>query len=250
MSNTPAKMPIVAIPCNVIEYQRTSVHMVKHQYVRPFVELINCVPLLIPAIGAAFDLRSIADKIDGLLLTGATSNVSPDNYGAAREFEEKDLDLNRDATTLPLIRRAIELDIPTLAICRGLQEMNVACGGSLHQYVHKLPGKLDHRGDYSLPVKEQYEVQRHTIRTQKGGIFERLGLPAEFTTNSLHNQGIDKLAPGLFVEGICEDGLIEAISVPGKRFFLGTQWHPEGEYWLNPASLALIQGFGRVLRKE
>ncbi len=243
-----SSLPIIGIPCNRLEFKGAPIHAVKQQYIKALVEVTKCLPLLIPAIGQNFDLRSIAGRIDGLLLTGATSNVCPSNYGAAREFEEHDLDIDRDATTLPLIRAAIEMDMPVFAICRGFQEINVACGGTLHQHVHKQPGKLDHRGDYSLPVREQYEVQRHKVLTQKGGLFERLGLPAEFTANSLHQQGIDKLGSGLFVEGLAEDGLIEAISVPNKRFILGTQWHPEGDFWMNPTSVSLFEGFGRAVR--
>lgn len=243
-------LPIVGIPCNRFEVQGVSAHIVKQQYIKALLEVTKCLPLLIPAIGKAFNLKDVAGKIDGLLLTGASSNVCPSNYGAEREFEEHDLDIDRDQTNLPLIRAAIEMDIPMFAICRGFQEMNVACGGTLHQYVHKQPDKLDHRSNHTLPVKQQYEAQRHKIRSQKGGMFERLGLPAEFTTNSLHQQGIDRLGNGLFAEGVAEDGLIEAISVPNKRFSLGTQWHPEGDFWLNPSSVMLFEEFGRVLRKK
>ncbi len=242
--------PLICIPCNSIEFQQVPAHAVKHSYVQPILEIVGGVPLLIPAIGNDFDLKSIAHRIDGLLLTGASSNVCPTHYGATRAFEEHDLDKGRDATSLPLIRAAIELDIPLFAICRGFQEMNVACGGTLHQFVQKLPGKLDHRADDALEEKESYKLQRHKIRTQKGGLFERIGLPQEFTSNSLHQQGIDKLAPGLFVEGVCEDGLIEAVSVPGKRFILGTQFHPEGDFRLNPTSLKLFEGFAEALRHQ
>ncbi|MBI3441645.1 MAG: gamma-glutamyl-gamma-aminobutyrate hydrolase family protein [Proteobacteria bacterium] len=241
-------LPIVCIPCNRVEYQKASSHLVKHQYVRPLLEIVKCIPLLIPAIGKDFDLKSIAGKIDGLLLTGSSSHVCPSNYNTERTFDEHELDIDRDETTLPLIRTAIEIDMPLFAICRGFQEMNVACGGTLHQHIHNLPGKLDHRGDYSLPVKEQYEVQKHKICTQKGGLFERLGLPAEFTANSLHQQGVNKLAPSLFAEGISEDGLAEAVSMPKKRFVLGTQWHPEGDFWLNPSSVKIFEGFAKALR--
>jgi putative glutamine amidotransferase len=245
-----SSLPVIGIPANRFEFQGASAHIVKQQYIKALLEITRCIPLIIPAIGKDFDLRSIAGKVDGLLLTGASSNVCPTNYGAEREFEERDLDKDRDATNLPLIKTAIEIDMPMFAICRGFQEMNVACGGTLHQFVHRQPGKLDHRGDNSLPIKQQYEVQRHNIRTQKGGWFERLGLPAEFKTNSLHQQGVDKLGTGLFVEGISEDGLIEAFSVPKKRFILGTQWHPESDFWLNPTSVTLFEGFGRALRRK
>ena len=116
-----SKLPIVCIPCNRIEFQKASAHLVKHQYVNALLEVVKCVPLLIPAIGDKFDLKSIAGKIDGILLTGASSNVCPTNYGAERVFDEHDLDKDRDETSLPLIRAAIKMDIPLFAICRGFQ---------------------------------------------------------------------------------------------------------------------------------
>jgi putative glutamine amidotransferase len=243
-----SSLPIVCIPCNRAEFEGAPTHFVKHSYVKALLEIAKCTPLLIPAIGKDFDLKSLAGKIDGILLTGAASNVCPAYYGAARAFEERYLDTDRDETTLPLIHDVVKMDMPMFAICRGFQEMNVAFGGTLHQFVQKQPGKMDHRADHNLPVKERYEFQRHKIRAQKGGMFERFGLPQEFTANSVHQQGVDKLGPGLFVEGIAEDGLIEAFSVPKKRFILGTQWHPEGDFWLNPTSLKLFEEFGRVLR--
>ena len=243
-------LPVVCIPANRIDYQDASVHAVKHQYVRPLVEIVNCIPLIIPAIGKDFDLRSIAHKIDGILLTGAPSHVCPTHYGATRDFEESFLDVDRDETDLPLIRTAIEMDIPLFAICRGFQELNVVCGGTLHQYVHKQPGKLDHRAPKDMPPAQQYEALQHNVRTQAGGLFERLGLPQKFQTNSLHQQGIDKLGAGLFVEGVSEDGLVEAVSMPNKRFIFGTQWHPEGDFWLNPVSVSLFEEFARVLGQK
>ena len=242
-----SNLPIVAIPCNRAELQGAPTHFVRHSYVKALLEITKCVPLLIPAIGKDFDLQSIAGRIDGILLTGSSSHVCPAYYGAEREFEEHDMDQDRDETTLPLIRAAVKMDMPLFAICRGFQEMNVAFGGTLHQFVQKQPGKLDHRASYDT-VKERYEFQRHKIRAQKGGMFERLELPQEFTTNSVHQQGVDKLGAGLFVEGFAEDGLIEAVSVPQKRFILGTQWHPEGDFWLNPVSAALFEAFGQALR--
>ena len=242
--------PVVCIPCNRIEFQKAPTHAVKNQYVRPLLEIVDCIPVLIPAIGENFDLKSIAHWIDGILLTGSTSNVCPTRYGAKREFEEHDLDISRDETTLPLIQSAIEMDIPLFAICRGFQEMNVALGGTLHQFVQKIPGKKDHRADYTLPMDEWYLPDKHKIHSQKGGVFERLGLPTEFFVNSIHQQGIDRLGTGLFVEGIAEDGIIEAISVPGKRFIFGAQWHPEGDFWVNPPDKILFEEFGRALRKN
>ncbi len=240
------QLPIVAVPCNMMEYQGSRVHFVRQTYVRALVKVVKCVPLLIPATGDGFRLDSLAGRIDGVLLTGAASNVCPDHYSGTREFDEDLLDTARDATTLPLIRDAIAMDMPLFAVCRGFQEMNVALGGSLHQFVHKQPGKHDHRPK-DLPFKEKYEHQTHKVDVRKGGIFEKLKLPASFTVNSIHNQGVDRLADGLFVEAVAEDGLVEAVSIPGKRFILGTQWHPEGDYWLNEADRILLESFGSIL---
>src|SRR4051812_27796358 len=119
-----SKLPLVYIPSNRVEYDNASVHAVKQQYIRPLLEIVNCTPLLIPAIGKAFDLHNMP-RPDGILLTGSPSHVNPEKYGAARDFEPECLDLDRDETNLPLIRQALDLDIPMFAICRGFQELNV-----------------------------------------------------------------------------------------------------------------------------
>lgn len=244
------KKPVILIPCNQVEVQETPAHVVKQQYIRPVVEVLGAMPLLLPAIGNDFDFGSIAACIDGILLTGSPSHVSPGCYGAERQFEDSHLDMARDGTTLPLLQTAIERDIPTFAICRGFQELNVACGGTLHQYVHKVPGKNDHRRDEKNPLPREYERQAHTVRAEKGGWFERLGLPAAFMVNSLHTQGVDRLGAGLHVEARAEDGLIEAISMPGKRFIVGMQWHPEGDFYINPPDRMLFEAFKTALVRK
>jgi putative glutamine amidotransferase len=242
-------LPIVCIPCNHIKESDVPTYAVRDQYVRPLTEIVKCIPLLIPALGRGFSLRNIADKVDGILLTGAPSHLNPSCYGAERTFEDSYLDTDRDETDLPLIRDAIEMDIPLFAICRGFQELNVACGGTLHQFVHEQPGKLDHRPPQGVTGAKRYEIHQHKIHAQKGGLFERLNMPTEFPVNSLHQQGVDKLGAGLHVEGISEDGLIEAVSVPGKRFIFGAQFHPEGDFWLNPTSKTLFDEFARAVHQ-
>ena len=244
-----SKKPVILIPCNYVEVQETPAHVVKQQYIRPVVEILKATPLLIPAIGNDFNFQSIANMVDGILLTGSPSHVAPACYGAPRAFAASDLDEARDGTTLPLLKTAIERDIPTFAICRGFQELNVACGGTLHQYVHEVKGKNDHRRNKDIPLPKEYERQAHPVRTEKGGWFEKLGLPAEFKVNSLHTQGIDQLGRGLHIEARAEDGLIEAISMPGKRFILGMQWHPEGDFFLNPPDRKLFEAFAACLDK-
>ena len=261
MSNTSPypSNPIVCILANRALINKAEGQGIKRQYIVPLIEIAGAAPLILPAIGNSiggkgFSIKSIASKIDGLLLTGSPTHVNPANYNGKREFEDALLDDNRDATSLQLLRDAMELDIPTLAICRGFQELNVACGGTLHQFVHRQPGKFDHREPEQYRVDPdakgviaQYEHQAHNIRTQPGGLFEKLGLPQKFMTNSLHTQGVDKVGKGLFVEGICEDGLVEAVSVPGRHFFLGVQWHPEGDYRINPVSKKIFEAFASAL---
>jgi putative glutamine amidotransferase len=242
------KQPLILIPGNIIEYNGLPAHAIRDTYVRAVVEVIKGVPLMIPAIGKDFDFAAIAGQIDGILLTGSPSHVAPAAYGAKQVFDDKELDTARDATTLPLIKKAIEMDKPVMAICRGFQELNVAMGGTLHQRIHEIPGKKDHRGAKDQPLKVVYETQAHKVISQKGGVFERLALPHEFTVNSLHQQGVDKLGAGLYVEAISDDGIIEAVSVPNKKFVVGTQWHPEGDWYLNKTSERILTAFGDIVR--
>jgi putative glutamine amidotransferase len=155
----------------------------------------------------------------------------------------------RDATTLPLIRRAVEIGVPLFAICRGIQELNVALGGSLHQHVHELPGRRDHRSDKTRPWYERYGPA-HTIRLVPGGRLQAiLGGAATLEVNSLHGQGIDRPAERLVVEAWAEDGTIEAVTVrdaPG--FVIGVQWHPEWRVAENPWSLRLFAAFADAAR--
>lgn len=244
----PPKKPVILIPSNILENNGLPGHFVRDTYVQALIEIADCIPLLMPVTRGQFDLESVADRIDGILLTGSPSNVSPNHYGAERVFDEKLLDLARDATTLPLIRRAIECDLPLIAICRGFQELNVAMGGSLHQKIQELPGKRDHREPQSTNLKIVYETPAHKVKAEKGGLFEKIGLPAEFDVNSLHQQGVDRLGGGLFVEAVSDDGIIEAVSVPEKRFVLGVQWHPEGDHYQNPISQKIFRAFGDAVR--
>lgn len=233
----------ILIPCNVIDYTGSPGHVVRDTYVRALIEISGCLPLFLPAVGSDADLKALAAEFDGILLTGSPAHVAPACYGEPQEFEDSFLDLARDSTTLPLISHAIALDKPLIAICRGFQELNVARGGSLTQKVHEQPGMLDHRPREGAKITEAYETQAHKVTRKPGGIFEKLGLPETFTVNSVHQQGVKRLGDGLTVEAVAEDGLIEAVSVTGKKFILGTQWHPEGDWKLNATSKRIFEGF-------
>ena len=244
-----SKRPIICIPCNVIEFDGTKAQAVRETYIRALVEVAKCNPILIPVLEDGIDADDIIARVDGFLLTGARSHVSPDCYGAERKFTDDYLDGARDATTIPLIRKAVEKNKPLMAICRGFQELNVAMGGTLHQFVHELDDKMDHRGQKGMMTYELFTHPAHKVETRKGGWFEKIGMPNEFIVNSIHEQGVERLGNGLHVEAVSEDGLIEAISMPGKKFVLGTQWHPEGDWHKNPTSQKIFEAFGQSLRQ-
>lgn len=243
-----SKRPIICIPCNIIEFDGTKAQSVRDTYIRALVEISGCNPLLIPALTDGIDAADIAARVDGFLFTGARSHVSPQCYGGEQHFSDDFIDDARDSTTIPLLRKAQELDKPVIAICRGFQELNVALGGTLNQKVHETEGYFDHRGRDGMRPPEIFELQAHKVRRENGGWFEKMGMPEEFTVNSIHEQGIEKLAPALQVEAVSEDGLIEAVSHRDRKFIVGTQWHPEGDWHINPTSRKLFETFGSVLR--
>lgn len=219
-------------------------HTVGDKYVEAVVLGSGGLPVLVPAIGARLDPDALLDRLDGLLVTGSPSNVEPAHYGGPAAREDNLADPARDATTLPLIRRAVARGVPMLAICRGIQELNVAMGGTLHQHVHELPGRFDHRSDKTKTYPERYGLAHPVTLTPGGRLQAMLGGATRVEVNSLHGQGIDRLAPGLTVEAVADDGTIEAVSVDAaKGFALALQWHPEWGVLDNPVSRRLFAAF-------
>ncbi len=244
--------PIVAVSADRAMAGPHPVHSAGEKYIDAVVDGAGALAVVLPALGARQSHAELLDAIDGLLLTGSYSNVEPQRYAGEASAPGTLHDAARDATTLPLIRAAIEAGVPVLALCRGLQELNVAFGGTLHQRVHAVPGLLDHREDKAAPLDVQYGPA-HALRLSPGGLLARLadgaGITGEPRVNSLHAQGIDRLGDGLVVEAVAPDGLIEAVSVrdaPG--FVLGVQWHPEWQYAQHPLSRAILAAFGDACR--
>jgi putative glutamine amidotransferase len=192
------------------------------------------------------DVGAVLDIADGILLSGSLSNIEPVHYGDEPPLDPETIDRERDALTLPLIRTAVERKLPLFAICRGFQELNVAFGGSLHQAVHAVNGHNDHRE----PKDEDFDGKFRPVHavTLKGELRAWLGAD-KILVNSLHSQGISKLAEPLIAEAVAEDGLVEAVRAPGGNpFSLGVQWHPEWQPHTNPASIALFRRFGEAAR--
>ncbi|QLC72883.1 gamma-glutamyl-gamma-aminobutyrate hydrolase family protein [Pseudomonas sp. LPB0260] len=245
-----SRLPLIGVTACTKQIGLHSYHITGDKYVRAVVVGAGGLPLIIPALGELIDQPSLLDNLHGLLFTGSPSNVEPQHYSGPPSSAGTQHDPARDQTTLPLIRQAVDAGIPVLGICRGFQEMNVAFGGSLHQKVHEVAGMLDHREPQEQPLEVQY-APSHALQVQPGGVLAGLGLPAEIEVNSIHGQGVERLAPGLRVEALAPDGLIEAFSVEGApSFALGVQWHPEWQVVSNPNYLAIFQAFGEACRKR
>jgi putative glutamine amidotransferase len=240
--------PVIGIPCCARQIGDHPFHICGDKYVRAVFEAAGGLPLLVPALGAALDPAIVLAQFDGLLITGSPSNVEPHHYDGAASAEGTLHDAARDATTLPLLRAAIAADLPVLAICRGIQELNVALGGSLHQRLHELPGRRDHR-EPKGGLDAQYAHAAHPVRLSAAGLFAQLNGGSEtLMVNSLHSQGIDRLAAGLVVEATAPDGQIEAVRGIDRSFLIGVQWHPEYRALENPFSRALFAAFGAACR--
>lgn len=239
------RRPVIGISACVktVANEGLPFHAVAAPYVEAASDGAGGLPLLIPALGDSLPPEAILAEIDGLLLSGSKSNVGPALYGQA-EANAPPYDMARDSTTLPLARAALAAGVPMLAICRGIQELNVALGGSLHPRVHAVQGFDDHRSDPSRDLVTQFGPA-HPVALTPGGLLAELAGGTSARVNSLHGQGLDRLAPGLIVEARAPDGLVEAVRVEGARSFaLAVQWHPEWDFRSNPLSAAILRAFG------
>jgi putative glutamine amidotransferase len=242
-------LPLIAIPCCRRVPDQHAFHMVGEKYILAGLEAAGCLPVLIPALGDRLDLADLVGRFDGLLLTGSPSNVEPHHYDGPEPPANNLTDPERDATTLPLIRAAIAAQLPVLGICRGHQELNVALGGSLHQEVHAVEGRMDHRSDKTGTADHKYRLV-HPVSLTPGGLFARLAGTERIEVNSLHGQGIDRPAPGLAIEAVAPDGQIEAVRLEGADFVVGVQWHPEWRALENAFSIKLFEAFGAACAKR
>ena len=241
-------LPLIGIPSCVRSIHERAFHTVNERYTSAVIDAVGGLPVLIPAIGPMADCGAILDRLDGILLTGSPSNVEPHHYGGPPSREGTLHDPDRDATTLPLIREAVRRDMPVLAICRGIQELNVALGGTLHQRIFDMPERFNHKrlGRGPLTSDEERYGPAHPVSLTPGGLFARLAGTTEIMVNSLHGQGIDQPAPKLIVEAVAPDGQIEAVSLRGARFVVGVQWHPEYKPLQNPFSRSLFDAFAQA----
>jgi putative glutamine amidotransferase len=240
------RKPTVAVSADRKLLGHHAFHMAGEKYLLALTQAAQVCPLILPSLVDQIDIANTLETMDGLFLTGAYSNIEPHHYGDEKSYEGNLHDALRDSSSFALIKHAIQLQVPVLGVCRGLQEVNVALGGSLHQKVQEVSGLNDHRENLDDVLEKQYAVS-HPITLQADGLLRSLIASDRVMVNSLHGQGIARLAAGLNVEATADDGLIEAVSLNALHpFFLAVQWHPEWKVMENTFYQSIFNAFGRA----
>jgi len=218
-------------------------------------DVAGALPLMFAGAPSVTDIPSLLDTVDGILLTGARANVHPTRFGMEPHEAHEPYDERRDDVALELCEVCVERSIPVFGICRGMQELGVAFGSTLHPEIRELPGRMNHR----MPRLQNGEIhpdpevvfsERHDVNFVPNGTFANLYGTEKIRVNSLHGQGIMKVGDRVIVEGQAEDGTVEAISIkdaPG--FALGVQWHAEYDPQTNPVNTTLLRAFGQAIAK-
>jgi putative glutamine amidotransferase len=242
--------PLVIVSTDVREWDDYVWHATPEQYLETALETAGVLPLMLPSFGGRIDLDALLSNVDGVMLTGSRSNVHPTHYGAEAGEKHGPYDEARDGTTLPLARKAIEAGVPLLAICRGVQELNVALGGTLAREIQEREGALDHRAPEIGTQDERFAI-RQPVTLRPDSSLDQIFGTGSLLVNSLHRQGIDIPAASLKIEAEAPDGTIEAVSVrDAPAFAVGVQWHPE--YWAHndDASARIFRAFGDAVRSH
>lgn len=236
--------PLVIVPSDTFEVDGFRSYKCGDKYLRALTDVADVTPLIIPAMDDTLDLDSLLSRVDGVMLSGGVANVHPSMM--AERFQDLEpvgpFDPHRDGVTIELCKRAIDKGKPLMGICRGLQELNVALGGSLYPLVHEADGFFDHRRKEGT-IDVEYGPH-HEVNLEHNGLLASWINEQRFMINSLHWQGVDELGSGLVAEAKADDGFIEAASLPGaKALTFGVQWHPEFRASENKQSIALFKGF-------
>jgi putative glutamine amidotransferase len=249
-----ARKPVVGVVGNAHRIEnRFAVQAVGERNLRAIAEVAGALPLMFAGCPEITDVGALLEVVDGIVLTGARANVHPTRFNTRPDAKHEPYDIHRDEVALALSEACVARGMPLFGICRGLQEMNVAFGGSLHPEIRDLPGRINHR----MPRLETGEIHpdpnvifadRHEVTLVPGGAFAKILGCEKIRVNSLHGQGILEPGERVVVEGVADDGTIEAIRIadaPG--FALGVQWHAEYDPQRNPVNRRLFQAFGEAL---
>ena len=240
--------PLVGLPSDVFEKDDQLYHSIGDKYLRAVHDVAGCAPVMVPSLGEDHDIDAVLDGLDGVIMTGATSNVHPPHFGEEPTVAHEPYDHHRDSSTLRLIQHVLDRKMPLLCICRGFQELNVVFGGTLAPELQDTEGRLDHRSPESDDIDVRYGPV-HAIEIRDGGPLHQVLGAARIMVNTVHRQGIARLADGLTIEATAPDGVIEAVSIDdAANFALGVQWHPEYKAAENPDSVKLFEAYGNAVR--
>ncbi len=249
------RRPVVGVIGNAYRVEnRFQTQMVGERNLRAVTDVAGALPLMFAGSPEITDIGALLDVVDGVILTGARANVHPTRFKTEPHEKHEPYDIHRDDIALALTEACVARGVPIFGICRGLQEMNVAFGGSLHPEIREIPGRMNHR----MPRLENGEIHpdptvvfadRHDVHLTPGGTFANLLGCETIRVNSLHGQGILEPGERVVIEGIAEDGTIEAIRIAdAASFALGVQWHAEYDPQRNPINRKLFEAFGEALK--
>jgi putative glutamine amidotransferase len=236
---------VVGITCGTSKEQATGVprQILNRAYVWA-VERAGGVPVILPVTADQAVISRYLGLIDGLLLTGGV-DISPGAYGQPDHPKLGEVDADRDATELPLITEAVAQNLPIFAICRGIQALNVALGGTLYQDLpSEHPSAIEHQQRNKHMARDQFS---HDIRIEAGSRLHQIVDDTEMRCNSLHHQALKEVAPGLVVTARASDGVIEAVEHPEQRYLVAVQFHPEETAPHDATSRRLFETFISVL---
>lgn len=241
-----SKPVIGIISCNR-SVEGEAAYTVKSRYVDAVWRYADAVPLICPSMSDASDASAIVARLDAILLTGSNSNIEPRRYGETNGRAPFDLD--RDAMSAALIAAAMEASKPVFGICRGLQEINVALGGTLKDQRDGPTEGFQHHAPDGVDLETMF-AHGHMARPIPGTVMERIVGGKEIAINSIHYQAIDRLAPALMATVAAEDGVVEAVSSrPGETPILAVQWHPEWKPDERKHDLAFWEHVGTITRQ-
>lgn len=251
------KRPVVGVIGNAYTVEnRFPAQIVGERNLQAVAEVAGALPLMFAGSPENTDIETLLDLVDGILLTGARANIHPTHFGIEPDPKHEPYDMRRDAMALALVRTCVARGVPLFGVCRGFQEINVAFGGTLHPEIRELPGRINHRmprlatGEIH-PDPEVVFADRHEVRLAPDGTFARLIGRQVIRVNSLHGQGILECGTRVIVEGVADDGTIEAIRIAdAPAFALGVQWHAEYNARTNPVNSALFKAFGAAVTEH
>ena len=233
--------PIIGVPCyqDMLPPTQRPRYWLYQTYIKAL-EAAGAIPVLIPLLNSE-TVAALADRLDGILLSGG-DDVNPARYDQPRHSKTEHPDDLRDQVEIEIAQRAVQTHKPLLAICRGMQVLNVALGGTLVQHIPDQVGNaLRHEYDYDDYHKRH--IVTHTVDVRPDSRLASIVGNGKLAVNSFHHQALDRIAESFVPVAVASDGVVEAVEIPGDHFVLAVQWHPEDMFHDDEKMLALFKAF-------